>query len=124
MRILTLFLVMPFMGFAQMDSTVYENVDVEAKFPGEDSEMMAFIMDNLVYPEIAIEQGAQGFFQFSFIVEKNGELTESRCLNCQSPELNQMIADLVNKMPDWVPATLDGKKVRMRYTMPLFVNLK
>ncbi|MFT4600763.1 MAG: protein TonB [Arenicella sp.] len=129
MRLLILFLFIPFFGFSQgdtvsADTTIYDYVEVEPQFPGGESEMIQFIFENMNYPEKAAEQGLQGSFYFEFIVEIDGSLTHGRCLNCETSELDQMIIDLINKMPKWTPAKKGGEYVRMRYTLPLMINIK
>lgn len=60
----------------------------------------------------------------SFVVEKNGRLSEIRVLNGGSPEQNRHIAGVVKSMPLWNPATDHGIAVRTRVQFPIQIHLQ
>ena len=76
--VLLFFCLLPFFGFCQIDSTIYEVVEEEASFPGGEVEMMSFISQNIIYPEIVVDQSLQSMFYFSFVVEKDGSITNGK----------------------------------------------
>ena len=60
----------------QHDETIYDVPDVEASFP--DGSPSAWFAKNIIYPELALEEGVEGAILVCFIVEVDGSLTDVR----------------------------------------------
>ncbi len=75
------------------------------------------------YPKEALEQRIEGTVILSFVVERDGSVDEVQVL--RSP--NQLFADeavrVVKRSPRWEPAIQQGKKVRLRFTLPVDFQL-
>ena len=77
-----MFLIMFFMAFvsvsaySQSDDEVYIMVEKRAEFPGGQSEMLKYIQDNRQYPDEAKENDVHGKVLVSFIVERDGTLSD------------------------------------------------
>ena len=97
--------------------------DVEAEFPGGQEAMHAFIVENLQYPDVSLEMKEQGVVYVSFIVEKDGSLSDIVVVRGVSADLDREARRVVRLMPKWTPAELKGKPVRSRYQLPLKFKL-
>jgi len=106
------------------DNTIYEVVDKTAVFPGGLNAMMRFIAKNIKYPMKATEKNIEGRVFISLIVEKNGKLDNIRVIRGIGGGCDEEAIRVIKKMPDWEPARLNNKKVRLKYTIPIVFKLK
>ena len=98
---------------------VFDSSEIHPSFPGGMQAQMTFLANNIVYPEIAKEQGVQGTVFVSFIVEKDGRLTHINILKGVSSEIDKEVIRVVKKMPAWKAGTNKGEMVRVRLNMPV-----
>lgn len=107
----------------QVEDPIIDIPDVEAQFPGGIAEMVKWINENMNYPEIAIENEVQGKVYVSFVIEKDGSISNVEVLKGVSKELDIEAKRLIRSMPKWTPGELAGKIVRSRYRIPVFFQL-
>ena len=114
-------------------SEVYDKVEVMPEYPGGMESMMSFMKSNMKYPEIAQENGATGKVIISFVVEKDGKVSEVKAAEFKadgevSDECKKaFIAEaerVVASMPNWKPGQHEGENVRVKYTMPFTFRLQ
>lgn len=87
-------------------------VDTAPSFPGGEVALRAYLQDNLVYPEYAQEIGSEGRVRVVFVVWPDGHLTDVRVPAGEPhPELHQEALRVVKRMPNWLPASVNGSKV-------------
>jgi len=98
---------------------IFDSSEINPSFPGGMQAQMTFLANNIVYPEIAKEQGIQGTVFVNFIAEKDGRLTHIKILRGVSTEIDQEVIRVVKKMPRWEAGTNKGEKVRVRLNMPV-----
>lgn len=101
------------------DNEIYESAEHMPTYPGGVKALMEFIKSNLQYPEDALAERAEGIVQVSFVVEKDGSTTEFEVLDEHHPALEAEAVRILQQMPKWTPATQDGVKVRVEYTVPV-----
>jgi len=87
------------------------------QFPGGNSALAKFIEDNLRYPEG--ESCAQGRVVISFMVERDGSLSDFKVVRGLDPAFDEEALRVVKMMPKWSPGVTDGKISVMRYTIPI-----
>ncbi|MBR6198040.1 MAG: M56 family metallopeptidase [Bacteroidaceae bacterium] len=102
---------------------VFDVVDVIPSFPGGDKAMWEFFDKERVYPESCLREKKQGRVLVSFIVEKDGSLSNLKVIRSVNSEFDKEAIRLVKSMPKWTPAIKDGKYVRCKYTMPVTFKL-
>jgi protein TonB len=95
----------------------------EADFQCAQKKMLEFLYTNIRYPGIARENGEQGECVVSFIVEKDGSLSNFEIVRSVSPTLDKESIRVISSMPPWVPGKIDGKPVRVWYNMPVRYKL-
>jgi len=94
-------------------------------FPGGDKAKAEFIRKNLQYPGIEKEYGVQGVAYVTFIVEKDGSITDVKCIRPvkNAPNLNREAVRLVKAMPKWQPGLQRNKPIRVQYILPIRFTL-
>ncbi len=98
---------------------------IEAEFPGGAEALMKYIDTNLVYPEVSREMHEQGRVYLSFIIEKDGSISNVQVVKGVSKALDQEARRLVRNMPKWTPAQMDGQVVcRSRMRLPVVFRLE
>ena len=92
-------------------------------YPGGRNAMIAFFSSNMKYPEAAKKKGIHGRVIVNFVVDKDGSITEAKVVRSVDPLLDKEALRLVNLMPKWKPGAMDGKPVRVRYSVPFTFRL-
>lgn len=96
--------------------TVVENMP---EFPDGLDGMREFLIDNIRYPSEARRAGISGTTFVSFIVEKNGAVSNVQVLRGFNNDCDQEAIRVVRQFPKWKPATQSGKVVRVKYVLPI-----
>lgn len=99
---------------------------VGAKFPGGEPALMKYLADNVKYPAEAIKAKAQGKVQVGVNIDEKGHIANVKVLDNQSGNaaLAEEAIRVVKGMPDFTPATLDGKPQKSYRTIPVTFKLK
>ena len=105
------------------NNMVYDVVEVMPQFPGGQTAMLKYIMENIKYPKQIMEEGIQGRVTVSFIVEKDGRVSNVRLLRSVQPALDKEAIRVVKSMPKWTPGKHNGKPVRVRFNLPVMFKL-
>lgn len=104
-------------------NSIYDFPDVEAEFKGGKEALHKFIVKNFVYPSEAIEQNIAGIVYVSFVVEKNGSISNIVIERGVHQSLDREVKSMIKKMPKWKPGKVNGKKVRVRCRLPVNCTL-
>lgn len=97
--------------------------DVEAAFPGGAGAMTSFIVNNIQYPETAIDMDEQGKVYLSFVVGADGKISQVKVERGVSKDLDREAKRIVRAMPKWEPGEVGGKKVPTRCRLPIVFTL-
>ncbi len=108
----------------QDENTIYalSNVEVKPDFPGGMENLYKFLSKNIVYTDEMKEAEIVGKVFASFIVEKDGSITEVKVLREMGLGSGKEALRVLKMMPRWIPAQLNGKNVRCSYTIPISIN--
>ena len=110
------------LGFAKADN-VFDAVDEIPQFPGGMAGMMQYLSSNLRYPRDAREAGTQGRVIVSFIVEKDGSISNAKVAKPTYSSLDEEALRVVSAMPNWTPGKQNGEAVRVKYSVPVSFRL-
>ena len=102
---------------------IYDVVDEDARFPGGVVALLQYINRSLRYPAQAYEDGVQGRVLCSFVIEKDGRVSDVRVLRGVEPSLDDEAVRVISEMPHWSPGILQGQVVRSRYIMPIVFRI-
>jgi protein TonB len=92
-------------------------------FPGGEQMLFEFIGNNLKYPQQAKSAGVEGQVFVEFYVEKDGSITGGKVLRGIGYGCDEEAIRVIGLMPKWEPGTQRGKRVRVRYTLPVTFKL-
>lgn len=95
------------------------------KMPEADYNVFKELGKITVYPKEAMEKGIEGRIVVSFVVDKDGRITNVKApQKDKDPLLRQAAIDAVSKLPDWQPGEdVDGNKVAVQYYLPIVFKL-
>ena len=125
--------------FCQTDKKIYgcNNHAEQPEFIGGDSALYAWLGDNLKYPQDAVELGIEGTVVVAFAIDIDGSVDNVRVISVpvyseivnvdgvetmEKHEASSMVDEalrVVKLMPKWKPGSIDGRPVRVEYTLPI-----
>jgi protein TonB len=76
------------------------------------------------YPVEAQKRGIEGRVLVQFVVDKDGKVTDAKIVKNANYYLDIEALRVVNAMPAWIPGKLEGKTVRVYYTLPVNFRLQ
>lgn len=96
----------------------FDVVEQMPEFPGGMEALIQFMGQNMKYPKDAQKLNKQGRVLVTFIVEKDGRVSNAVVVKSVWPSLDAEALRLVRAMPKWTPGKQNGKVVRVKFTMP------
>jgi TonB family protein len=106
---------------------VFYKAEISPSYMGGEKALNAYLSENLVYPEGAVEQGVEGTVFVDFIVLADGSISEVEVLNDPSDDIDQRLVDeavrVVSTMPNWAPGQQHGKTVDVKFSLPITFQL-
>jgi TonB family protein len=94
-------------------------VEQMPEFPGGEATLQKYMDQYVRYPFSVIKDKIQGKVFVSFVVEKDGTLTNIQVRRSLNSMLDKVAVNMVNNMPNWIPAKQNGQKVSCSYTLPV-----
>ncbi len=106
------------------ENKVFDVVEQMPSFPGGNQALMEYLSKNVKYPVVAQENGVQGRVVVSFVVERDGSITDVKVVKSVDPSLDREASRLVSGMPKWIPGKQNGSAVRVKYNVPVTFRLQ
>ena len=106
------------------ESRVFEVVEQMPQYPGGDAALTTFLAQHVKYPAVAEENGIQGRVVCTFVVERDGSISDVRVVKSVDPSLDKEAVRVLKSMPRWVPGKQNGATVRVIYTVPVTFRLQ
>jgi periplasmic protein TonB len=100
--------------------------DNAPEYPGGRNELYKFIGTHLKYPKDARRNRIEGRVVISFIIERDGSFKPENIKIEQSlyPSLDEEAIRVIKLMPNWIPASHQGQKVRAKTGLPITFALQ
>ena len=108
----------------EVENKVFDVVEQMPSFPGGQSALMQYLQSNVKYPVVAQENGVQGRVVVSFVVERDGSITDVQVVRSVDPSLDREAQRVVRSMPKWIPGKQNGQAVRVKYNVPVSFRLQ
>ena len=105
------------------DEEFFMVVENMPEFPGGDLGLMKFIQKNVRSPAIAKEYNITGKVYVSFIVDKQGSVTNVKIVRGVDKNLDAEALRVVSLLPKYKPGKQRGKAVRVMFTIPINFTL-
>ena len=102
---------------------IYNIVEVMPQYPGGEQALMEFLSDNVKYPPLGKKNGIQGKVIVRFVVSESGKVKDATVLRSLDPSFDKEALRVVNLLEDWIPGEIKGKKVAVRFTLPIVFKL-
>ena len=108
------------------ENQVFVQVEQMPVFPGGELALRDFIAKAVKYPDDAIKAGTQGKVFITFVINKNGKVSDAKVVRGVSKSLDEEALRVINSnnMPKWIPGKQKGKNVAVSYTVPINFALK
>jgi protein TonB len=102
------------------DNSVHtiNSIEVMPTFPGGEAAWAKFLQKNLHYPGQALDANISGKVYISFVVEKDGHLSNITVDRTPGYGLDAEAVRVLKLVPPWKPGMQNGQAVRVRYSMP------
>lgn len=118
------------------EAEIFRRVEEMPMFPGcedkpkddrkqcAEEKLLKFIYKNIKYPAIARENNIQGTVVASFVIEKDGSITDAKILRDIGGQCGDEALRVVNMMPKWTPGKQRGRAVRVQFNLPVRFKLE
>ncbi len=106
------------------ETKVFDVVEQMPQFPGGPQALFEYLSSHIKYPVVAEENGVQGRVIVTFVVERDGSITDVRVAKSVDPSLDKEAQRVVKSMPRWIPGKQNGAAVRVKYTVPVTFRLQ
>jgi TonB family protein len=105
------------------DQKIFTAVEQEPTFPGGLDKFYMFLQHNIRYPYEAVKYKVQGKVFVSFVIEKDGSLTDIKVLRGIGSGCDEEAVRVVSICPKWNPGMQNGRPVRIQYNVPIGFTL-
>ncbi len=100
-------------------------VEDKPTFQGGDANTFTkWVYGNIVYPELAIENGIQGRVTVQFTIDKDGSVKDVKVLRGADSTLDKEAVRVISSSPKWTPGKQRGKAVKVKYTFPIIFQMR
>jgi protein TonB len=106
------------------EQQIFMVVESMPEFPGGEVELHKYLAENIKYPQMAKESGIQGRVFVTFVVERDGSVTDVRVLRGIGGGCDEEAIRVVKNMPKWTPGKQRGKPVRVQFNLPVKFTLQ
>ena len=109
----------------EVDETIYYNFQIYPKFMGkDDNAFRQYIIENIEFPQDAIDNGLTGIVQVQFVVDLDGSLSQIKILRGVHPIIDKEVLKVIENSPKWEPAFQSGRYVRAMYGISIKFKLQ
>ncbi len=108
------------------DQTGYYNyAEVSPAYSGGQGAIETYIVNNLTYPEEAIDNNIEGTINVQFGIDENGNVSNVKVIgNKLGYGLDEEAVKVISNMPKWTPGAVKGKKVKTKMILPITYRLE
>ena len=109
-----------------VEDKTFEMFDIQKppSFPGGEKELLKFLQKNIEYPSLAKENNIQGTVPLTFVVNKDGSVSDVQIMRDIGGGCGKEAVRVVKSMPKWVPGEANGHAVKVRFTLPVKFKLE
>jgi periplasmic protein TonB len=107
-----------------VDNNVYSSagIEVQPEFPGGMQGFSKYVQRNYRTPEV--DQDLKGRVFVEFVVEKDGSLTDIKVIRDLGFGTGAEAIRMLKSAPRWKPGVQNGKTIRVRYNLPIMLDIK
>jgi hypothetical protein len=105
---------------ATATASTYVEAEPVAGFPS----FYEYLNSNIIYPVAMLKDSVQGVESVSFVIDETGTAGQITILHSLGKNFDEEAFRLLGQMPAWKPATLNGKSVASRISLPLTFTIR
>ncbi|WP_419788694.1 energy transducer TonB [Mucilaginibacter sp. SP1R1] len=102
----------------------FTSIEKVPEYPGGMEAFAKYISKNLKYPEVARLIGISGRVVVSFVVERDGKVTQVTPLNCIGAGCEAEAAGVLEASKPWTPGIQNSRPVRVQYSVPINFSIE
>ena len=107
------------------DDVPFVKVEQMPSFMGGDlMTVRKWAMKQVRYPQVAWENNISGRVLLTFVIERDGSLTNIKILQTPDESLSNEAIRIMKLSPKWTPGMQRGQAVRVKYTLPIDFRLQ
>jgi len=106
------------------DTVSYKLRQVQPQYKGGINAFSGFLANNIQYPDYERAHNVQGTVILTFIVEKNGKVSNIKVLEHVSNNIDKEAIRVLKSSPDWISGTAYGRPARVLFTQPINFSLR
>jgi TonB family protein len=101
-------------------SDVYAEAEPIDGYP----ELYTYFQKELTYPLEALKDSVEGIVSVSFVINRDGKPEQIKILNSLGAPFDNEAIRVISNMPGWKPASLNGKPMPARISIPLTFHIE
>ena len=98
-------------------------LDVQPAFVGGTEELVNYLQNTLVYPEIAREYAIEGKVFVSAVIDAQGRVLMPRVVRGLGYGCDEEVLRVFSEMPRWIPARRNNRQVPTKIVLPIIFSL-
>ncbi|MES2807149.1 MAG: energy transducer TonB [Bacteroidota bacterium] len=106
------------------ENTIFSQVEKQPEFPGGLEAFGKYLGNNIKFPPVDRENGVSGKVVCSFVVERDGSLTDIVAVRGPSETMKAEAIRVLKKSPKWKPGIQNNRPVRVSYSVPIAFTLE
>lgn len=106
------------------NDSIYAFVDQMPEFRGGQDSMAVWFTKNMNYPKITVEETSKAKVFASFVVLKDGRISDIKILKANNSPFEIEALRLLNMMPDWIPGRCNGTLADVKINLPIKFSIK
>jgi protein TonB len=105
------------------EEEIFTIVESMPEFPGGEAALYAYLQENMTYPRFANEAGISGKVYVTFVVERDGKITDVKLLRGIGGGCDEEALRVIKMMPDWKPGLQRNHPVRVQFILDVKFTL-
>lgn len=101
------------------ETIIFTIVESMPQFPEGETVLLTYLSDHINYSELARESGIQGRVFITFVVEKDGQISNVRMLRGIGGGCDEEAIRVIKSMPQWIPGKQRNIPVRVQFNLPI-----
>ena len=106
---------------SQTADSLFVDDEQPASFPGGQEALLAFLDQNVRYPD-GYDGCGQGRVVVSFTIDVDGSIVAPKVIRSVDKELDAEALRVVSLMPKWIPAKEKGKNKKSKFNLPILIK--
>lgn len=102
---------------------VFSCIEEMPEFGNGWEDVRKYILDNVEYPQTAIDDSIEGRVYVRFVINEDGSVSNPKVVRGLRYDLDEACIQVIKNMPDWKPGKQRGKLVKVYYNIPFTFRL-